>query len=88
VATEAAAADKKSELRPASIRPSRIPVPPPWNTVRVFLDNVATGERDPKIASEKNTIDDNSSSDTRCGRSDRVSLFCQGNSFDRIVART
>ncbi|KAH9786822.1 Ribonuclease Ps [Citrus sinensis] len=85
---EAAAADEKAELRPANIRHLRIPIPPPWNIVGVSLKNVATGEQYTEISSAKNMVDDKSSSHAGCGRRDMASLVCQGNPFDRIVART
>lgn len=87
MAVETAAADEKAQLRPAKIRPLRIPIPSPWNIVHASLNNVAAGEQYTKISSEKNMVD-NFLSDTGCGRRDMASLTCQGNSLDRIVART
>ncbi|TXG63282.1 hypothetical protein EZV62_010276 [Acer yangbiense] len=91
MATEAAAADQKSELSPAAIRPLRVPIPSPWNIVRVSFDKVATGEQDSQFSSEKNMVDDDSLSDMTCRRSDTshmTSFVCHGNSIDIIVART
>ncbi|KAK0581103.1 hypothetical protein LWI29_010073 [Acer saccharum] len=91
MAMEAAAADQKSELRPAAIRPLRIPIPSPWNIVRVSFDKVATGEQDSQFSSEKNMVDGDSLSDMTCRRSDMshmTSFVSHGNSIDIIVART
>ncbi|KAL5791959.1 hypothetical protein ACOSP7_000553 [Xanthoceras sorbifolium] len=86
--TEAAAADQQSELRPAAIRPLRVPIPSPWNIVRVSFGKLATGEQCSQLSSEKNMVDDNSLSDMTSARSDMISFVCHGNSVDRIVART
>lgn len=88
MATEADTANQKAELCPAGIRPSRVAIPPAWDIVRVSLDKETTGVRDTKISSQNNVVDDNHLPDTQCGRSDMALLAFQGDSFERIVART
>ncbi|KAF6175531.1 hypothetical protein GIB67_038105 [Kingdonia uniflora] len=42
MATEAAASDQKIELRPPAMRSLRIPIPPPWDSVRFSFGQLTT----------------------------------------------
>ncbi|KAJ0113232.1 hypothetical protein Patl1_00864 [Pistacia atlantica] len=88
MATEAAASDQKAEFRPATVRPFKVPIPPPWNIVCNSFNKAAIGEQDAKFSSGNNIVDDNSWPETTCSRIDMTSFVSQDNSFDRIVART
>lgn len=57
--TEAAASNKKDELRPPIARPPKVPVPPPWNSIWVTLEKEANNV---EIPMEKNTVASNSES--------------------------
>ncbi|KAL1226232.1 Ribonucleases P/MRP protein subunit POP1 [Cardamine amara subsp. amara] len=70
--SEAADLEEKAQLRPPAIRPFRIPIPPPWNSIHVIR---STGESsNQKLTSDgTNGVDISSSG---------------GNLFGGIVART
>lgn len=86
--TEAAASDQKAELRPASVRPFKVPIPPPWNSVCNSLNKAAIGEQDAKFSCGDVIVGDNSLLETTCSRINMTSFVSQDSSFDKIVART
>ena len=48
---EAATIDKEASLRPASVKPFSIPIPPPWNCVRLAFQTDLTKPENPQINS-------------------------------------
>ncbi|ONI14814.1 hypothetical protein PRUPE_3G010600 [Prunus persica] len=86
--TEAVASSLKEELRPPAIRPLRVPILPPWNTIRAALNEGSTTVGEDEIFRQENGVRSNSSSNSDCGLSDPTLAACLGNSFDGSVART
>ncbi|KAB2611987.1 hypothetical protein D8674_020019 [Pyrus ussuriensis x Pyrus communis] len=71
--TQAAASNLKEELRPPAIRPLRVPILSPWNSIRVAVNEESNAN--------------NSSSNSDAGNSDATLAACHGNSFDGFIAR-
>lgn len=86
--TEAVASSLKEELRPPAIRPLRVPILPPWNTIRAALNEGSTTVGEDEIFRQENGVRSNSSSNSDRGLSDPTLAACHGNSFDGSVART
>lgn len=84
--TEAAASNLKEELRPPSIRPLKVPIPPPWDSVWVTLNRGLLRVGDPQICIEN----DNNSllPNSDCAYSDVKLIGGEGNLLDGFVART
>lgn len=80
-AIESAAIDQKAERLCPAVRSLKVPVPPPWNSVRIAVQVASSSHA-------KDMIGGNSMSIFRCDHSDITSLRVDGNSFDGIVART
>ncbi|GAV83063.1 POP1 domain-containing protein/POPLD domain-containing protein [Cephalotus follicularis] len=64
MSSEAAASHQEAEKRPLASRPFKVPIPPPWDSVRAAFDKRTTGEQENAISTEKDMADGNSSSDT------------------------
>ncbi|XP_068303084.1 ribonucleases P/MRP protein subunit POP1 [Pyrus communis] len=85
--TEAAASNLKEELRPPAIRPLRVPILSPWNSIRVALNEESNAVGDAESFRQQHGVRSNSSSNSECGNSDATLAGCHGNSFDGFVAR-
>ncbi|XP_062087610.1 ribonucleases P/MRP protein subunit POP1 isoform X2 [Humulus lupulus] len=86
-ATEAVASNLKEELHPLSTRPLRVPILPPWDSVRVTLNRLLTTVGDPIICREGKHDDSNSTSNMDSASCDaRLHGHCT--SLDSFVART
>ncbi|KAL7226950.1 hypothetical protein ACSBR1_021923 [Camellia fascicularis] len=91
MATKAAASDEKMELRPPAMRPVRVPIPPPWESVRFALDEESIRLKDAQPNSEEPCammVDENSLTNSDCGQNNVVAPNHSGFSFEGFVART
>ncbi|TQD79621.1 hypothetical protein C1H46_034798 [Malus baccata] len=86
--TEAAASNLKEELRPPAIRPLRVPILSPWNSIRVALKEESVAVGDAESFWQQHGVRSDSSSNSECGNSDATLAGCHGDSFDGFVART
>ncbi|RXH68413.1 hypothetical protein DVH24_030746 [Malus domestica] len=86
--TEAAASNLKEELRPPAIRPLRVPILSPWNSIQVALNEESNAVGDAESFRQQHGIRSNSSSNSESGNSDATLAGCHGNSFDGFIART
>ncbi|KAB2611974.1 hypothetical protein D8674_020006 [Pyrus ussuriensis x Pyrus communis] len=86
--TEAAASNLEEELRPPAIRPLRVPILSPWNSIRVALNEESDAVGDAESFRQQHGIRSNSSSNSDSGNSDATLAACHGNSFDGFIART
>ncbi|XP_048430350.1 LOW QUALITY PROTEIN: ribonucleases P/MRP protein subunit POP1-like [Pyrus x bretschneideri] len=84
---EAAASNLKEELRPPAIRPLRVPILSPWNSIRVALNEESNAVGDAESFRQQHGIRSNSSSNSDSGNSDATLAACHGNSFDGFIAR-
>ncbi|KAF8394676.1 hypothetical protein HHK36_020892 [Tetracentron sinense] len=92
MATEAAASDRKADLRPLAMKPLRVPIPPPWDSVRFSFEKGSarvgdTHTRDEKICCGE-VVPDNSLGDSKRPNCDLTSLDQNGYLFEGFVART
>lgn len=89
---KAAASDEKVKLRPPAMRPVRIPIPPPWETVRCSFEKESTRVEDAETLSKDqcsiNVVNENSFKKSDCQRSDVLALGHHGFMSDGFVART
>lgn len=85
-ATETAASNLKEELRPPALRPVRVPILSPWNSIRVSLEKGPTKVRNTETFRQEPWIRSSSSSNLECENYDVT--FGPGNSFDGFVTRT
>ncbi|BBG92682.1 ribonuclease Ps [Prunus dulcis] len=74
--TEAVASSLKEELRPPAIRPLRVPILPPWNTIRAALNEGSTTVGEDEIFRQANGVRSNSSSNSDSGLSDPTLAAC------------
>ncbi|XP_017179666.2 ribonucleases P/MRP protein subunit POP1 isoform X2 [Malus sylvestris] len=86
--TEAAASNLKDELRPPAIRPLKVPILSPWNSIRVALKEESVAVGDAESFWQQHGVRSDSSSNSECGNSDATLAGCHGDSFDGFVART
>ncbi|CAN6569904.1 unnamed protein product [Malus baccata var. baccata] len=86
--TEATASNLKDELRPPAIRPLKVPILSPWNSIRVALKEESVAVGDAESFWQQHGVRSNSSSNSECGNSDATLAGCHGDSFDGFVART
>ena len=85
---KASACNKKAELRPPSKRPLRVPILPPWATVRITFNREINAAETPDVSILEDLTDANSLTNS-CPGSFRASKFdCDNNLFDGTVART
>ncbi|KAA8538566.1 hypothetical protein F0562_028240 [Nyssa sinensis] len=83
MATEAASVDQKAKLRPPAMRTFRIPIPPPWDSVRFALDKKLPGVGDAQTCSKELCA-----KDMDCGNCDtEEAVVPHGMSFEGFVAR-
>jgi ribonuclease P/MRP protein subunit POP1 len=85
---ERAALDQKVERLPPSVRPLKVPMPFPWNSVRLALDKGSAIVQDPQISGRKDNIDDNSLLSSEDGDCAKTAATGHCNSFDGFVGRT
>ncbi|KAL9360301.1 hypothetical protein Peur_048424 [Populus x canadensis] len=85
---ESAALDHKVERLPPSVRPLKVPMPLPWNSVRLALDKGSARVQDPQISGRKDNIDDNSLLSSEDGDCAKTAATGHCNSFDGFVGRT
>lgn len=92
MANKAAASDEKMKLRPPAMRPVRIPISPPWETVQCSLEKESTRVEDAETLSKEqcsiNVVNENSCKKSDCQRSDVLALGHHGFMSDGFVART
>ncbi|KAM1413484.1 hypothetical protein ACFXTO_026076 [Malus domestica] len=86
--TEAAASNLKDELHPPAIRPLKVPILSPWNSIRVALKEESVAVGDAESFWQQHGVRSDSSSNSECGNSDATLAGCHGDSFDGFVART
>ncbi|KAK9281384.1 hypothetical protein L1049_004284 [Liquidambar formosana] len=91
MATEAAASDQKMERRPPAMRSLRVPIPPPWDSVRLAFDKGPTGvlcsHPHEKICSE-DVVSGNLLTKSDYQNCDKASVGHHVVSFQGFVART
>ncbi|KAJ4847667.1 hypothetical protein Tsubulata_046920 [Turnera subulata] len=97
MASEGVALDQQAERLPPSVKPFKVPIPPPWNTVRVAADNLfqapAASNRSTKvlgdpISSEEQMSEENLLADSSSRHCGPTSDSGDGSKFDGFVART
>ncbi|OVA02515.1 Ribonuclease P/MRP [Macleaya cordata] len=92
MANEAAVSDKKLELRPPAMRPPRVPIPPPWDSVRFAIEEGLTSDADIQASREKVFSGekglDNSLVDTNIKSCDSTTLERDDSFFEGLIART
>ncbi|KAF2325066.1 hypothetical protein GH714_022562 [Hevea brasiliensis] len=72
--SESAALNQKAEQVCPAVRPLKVPVPPPWNSVRVAVTKGCIAVQVASSSCAKDIIGCNSSSNSRCDNSDITSL--------------
>lgn len=82
-ATEAAASNLQEELRPPAIRPLKVPIPPPWDSIRITLNRGFIKEGDPQVCTEHDS--DSLLPNSECAD---CNVKLRGNLLDGFVART
>jgi ribonuclease P/MRP protein subunit POP1 len=87
MATEAAAFNKKAERCPPDVRPWRVPIPPPWDTVQLAFNEGPARVGNGEIHSEEDMVDRNFLSNSDSGNCSKSSFVYHGNQFDGLVAR-
>ncbi|CAK9145232.1 unnamed protein product [Ilex paraguariensis] len=89
---EAAASHQKAKLRPPSMRPSKVSIPPPWDSVQFAFDEKFIGAGDDQMLPEKpyqqNMVSDNSLPQSGCENGDMVTPASHSVPFGGVVART
>ncbi|TQD78025.1 hypothetical protein C1H46_036421 [Malus baccata] len=80
--TEAAASNLKDEPRPPGIRPLRVLILSPWNSIRVALNEESVAVGDAESFRQQHGVRSGSSSNSECGNSDATLAGCHGDSFD------
>lgn len=85
---EAAASNLKEELRPPAVRPLKVPILPPWDSVRITLNRVFNRVGNPQICIEGNQDSDNVLPNFVCANCDVTLPGSHGNLLDGFVART
>ncbi|KAM2079905.1 hypothetical protein ACFX1R_027356 [Malus domestica] len=80
--TEAAASNLKDEPRPPAIRPLRVLILSPWNSIRVALNEESVAVGDAESFRQQHGVRSDSSSNSECGNSDATLAGCHGDSFD------
>lgn len=86
MATEAAAFDENASLRPPSMRPLRVPIPPPWECVRFALRRNSTGAEDTQFHPSKLCSDEMDCDNSLTNSSRDFDTAALGDR--RVVART
>ncbi|KAB1225562.1 Ribonucleases P/MRP protein subunit POP1 [Morella rubra] len=86
--TEAAAFNKKLECCRLDVKPWKVPIVPPWDTVRLAFDKGPTRVGNGKAYNEEHMDERNSLSESSSGNCHISSSVHLGNSFDGVVART
>ncbi|KAF7804937.1 Ribonucleases P/MRP protein subunit POP1 [Senna tora] len=88
MAGKADAVNNKAELRPPSKRPLRVPIPPPWDIVRISFNKETSTVEAPEVSMGEDMTNTNSLPNS-CSRSFNISSFeSDGHLFDGTVART
>ncbi|PIA27087.1 hypothetical protein AQUCO_08300052v1 [Aquilegia coerulea] len=87
MAAESIASDEKMELRPLAMRPLKVPIPPPWESVRHAFEDQITNVGDIQdIHEEKNACD---SLDDIGSANSELEVLAQGDfPFKGFIART
>ncbi|KAK9950519.1 hypothetical protein M0R45_006005 [Rubus argutus] len=75
-ATETAASNLKEELRPPALRPLRVPILSPWNSIQVSLEKGPTKVRNAETFRQEHWVRSSSSSNSECENYDVT--FCPG----------
>lgn len=88
MATEAAAFSQKAESCPPDVKPWRVPIPPPWDTVRLAFSKEAATFGGREIHKAEDAVDGNLLSDSNSGNCSRTSFFHHDNRFDGLLARS
>ncbi|XP_048232885.1 ribonucleases P/MRP protein subunit POP1 isoform X2 [Ricinus communis] len=87
--TALTALDQKAEQLPPAIRPLKVPIPPPWNSIRTAVNEECRALQGAAVCNAKDMIECKLLSNSMCGdRGITSSLSVDGNAFDGIVART
>nr|KYP51607.1 Ribonucleases P/MRP protein subunit POP1 [Cajanus cajan] len=85
---KADAFNRKAELRPPSVKPLRVPIPPPWSIVRITFDKVIGAMETPDLSTREDLTNANALPNP-CPRSLKISKCDSGNnSFGGTVVRT
>lgn len=88
MANEAAVFNKKVERSPPDVRPWRVPIPPPWDTICHAFNGGPTRVGNSQINNEEKMFNGNSLSNSDSGNCSTSSFVHHGNTFDGVVART
>lgn len=93
MAEEAAVSDQKVELRPPSMRPPRVPIPPPGGSVRLAVEGGLTSSGDfqashEKISSAEMDLANSLADSDNIRNRDSVSQGQDESSFEGFIART
>lgn len=87
-AREATASNLKEELRPPAARPLKVPILPPWDSVRITLNRGLNRVGNPQICIEGNQDSDIVLPNSVCANCDVTLLGSHGNLLGGFVART
>ncbi|XP_057474241.1 ribonucleases P/MRP protein subunit POP1 [Actinidia eriantha] len=91
MAAKAAAAHEEVLRRPPAMRPDRVPIPPPWESVRFSFEKELIRLKNTEHHSEESratTVNDNSLINFDCGKSNTIDVQQCDFSFEGFVART
>uniref|UniRef100_A0A5B6YLK6 Uncharacterized protein n=1 Tax=Davidia involucrata TaxID=16924 RepID=A0A5B6YLK6_DAVIN len=83
MATEAAASDQKAKLLPPAMRTFRVPIPPPWDSVRFALD-----KKLPRVGDTQTPSEELCAKNMDYGNCDTAAVGPHGVLFEGFVART
>ncbi|KAG7950380.1 hypothetical protein I3843_13G109400 [Carya illinoinensis] len=88
MATENVASTKKAERCPPDVRPWKVPIPPPWDTIRLAFNKGPRTVGNRVTYNEEDIIDRNSLAISNFGNNATSVFVHHSNSFDGMVART
>lgn len=87
-ANEAAVTNQKVERSPPDVRPWRVPIPPPWETIHHAFKEGPTRVGNSQINNEEKMVYGNLLSNSDSGNCSTSSFVHPSNTFDGVVART
>ncbi|KAG2705516.1 hypothetical protein I3760_05G058000 [Carya illinoinensis] len=88
MATENVASTKKAERCPPYVRPWKVPIPPPWDTIRLALNKGPRRVGNRETYNEEDITNGNSLAISNSGNCASSVFVHHSNAFDGMVART
>ncbi|KAG6653180.1 hypothetical protein CIPAW_05G057800 [Carya illinoinensis] len=88
MATEDVASTKKAERCPPDVRPWKVPIPPPWDTIRLALNKRPRRVGNRETYNEEDITNGNSLAISNSGNCASSVFVHHSNAFDGMVART